>query len=212
MWAMQSVRERYRQLVTRGGDSDRMVYFSDAIFAIAITLLVIDLPRPSEGDGSAWDLIIEAVPDFFAYALSFVIIALNWAGHHRKFRVIKGHDGPLLKINLLLLFIVAFVPFPTSVLAEYGAQVAAVVLYAFVVGALSMVQLAIWAYARRTGLLDPRVDDAMYWYVVRGLLTTPTVFWLSIPVALLVSGDAALYCWFALIPLNVLVGLTGRRG
>ena len=211
MCLMETVRERYLRLVSRGGDSDRMVYFSDAIFAIAITLLVLDLPRPSEGDGSAWDLIVDALPDFFAYALSFAIIALNWVGHHRKFRVIKGHDGALLWINLALLFLVAFVPFPTSLLAEYGSQVPAVVLYAFVVGALSMIQLAIWAYARRAGLLDPAVGAAVYWYVVRGLLTTPAVFWTSILIALLWSGDAAMYFWFVLFPVNYLGGRFGSR-
>lgn len=211
MCVVETVRERYLRLVSRGGDSDRMVYFSDAIFAIAITLLVLDLPRPSGGDGSAWDLIVDALPDFFAYALSFVIIALNWLGHHRKFRVIKGHDGPLLWINLGLLFLVAFVPFPTSLLAEYGGQVPAVVLYAFVVGALSMMQLAIWVYAHRAGLLDPAVGDAVYRYVVRDLLSTPAVFWASIPIALLWSGDAAMYFWFALFPVSFFVGRFGSR-
>lgn len=211
MCVMETVRERYLRLTSKGGETDRMVYFSDAIFAIAITLLVLDLPRPTDGEGSARDLIVEALPEFFAYALSFVIIALNWLGHHRKFRVIKGHDGALLWINLGLLFLVAFVPFPTSLLAEYGSQVPAVVLYAFVVGALSMMQLAIWAYARRAGLLDPAVGDAVYWYVVRGLLTTPAVFWTSILIALFWSGDVAMYFWFALFPVNVLVRRFGSR-
>ncbi|MDP3207735.1 MAG: TMEM175 family protein, partial [Rhodoglobus sp.] len=84
---MTDVRSRYRRVFIEGSNTDRLVFFSDAVFAIALTLLVIDLKVPSDGSGTAWEVIASQVPDLFAYALSFAIISINWVAHHRLFRV-----------------------------------------------------------------------------------------------------------------------------
>ena len=203
------VRERYRRVFVDGSNTERLVFFSDAIFAIAMTLLVIDLKVPQEG-GTAWGVLVDQAPAFFAYALSFTIIAINWMAHHRKFRVIKEHDSGLMALDLVLLFFVAFVPFPTSLLSQYGAQPAAVVLYAFVVGLLSVLQYAIWSYAWRHGFVDKSVDRELYRFNRRNQFTTPLVFWLSIPIALFIDAQAAMYFWFALFALNIGLGIYDR--
>lgn len=200
-----SVTSRYRRIL-QGGDTERMAFFSDAVFAIAMTLLVIDLKIPDDHPGTAWDVIVTEFPSFLAYALSFVIIGLNWLGHHRKFKVIKRNDPGLMVINLALLFFVTFVPFPTSLLSTYGAEVPAVVLYAFVVGLLSVIQWIEWTYAWRKKLVDDSVDTNLYRYVGASLLMTPAVFWFSIILALAVSPEIAMYSWFLLIPVNIITG------
>lgn len=208
---MADVRERYRKLFVDGSNTDRLVFFSDAVFAIALTLLVIDLKVPQAGTETAWEVLVDQWQAFFAYALSFTIIAINWMAHHRKFRVITKHDGGLMVLDLALLFFVAFVPFPTSLLSEYAPQPAAVVLYAFVVGLLSVVQYAVWSYAWRHGLVDKAVDIEVYRMTRRNQFMTPLVFWLSIPIALFIDGQAAMWFWFALFPVNIVLGLYDRR-
>ncbi len=208
---MESLQDRYRRLFVDGSNTDRLVFFSDAVFAIAMTLLVIDLHVPDDDGGTAWQVLLDEWPAFFAYALSFTIIAVNWVTHHRKFRVITTHDGTLMLLDLVLLFFVAFVPFPTSLLSAYAPEPAAVVLYAFVVGLLSVIQFAMWNYAWRKKLIDPGVDVEMYRYVRTGQLTTPVVFWLSIPIALFWSGEIAMYFWFLLFPANFVEGWLRNR-
>lgn len=205
------VRDRYNKVFAAGTTTERLVFFSDAVFAIAMTLLVIDLKVPVPGDQSTWQIIASQSDDLIAYALSFTIIGLNWMGHHRKFRVIKFHDAPLMMIDLVLLFFIAFLPFPTSLLSEYSGDVIAVVLYAAVVGIVGMLQYAIWRYAWRQGFVDDVIDVALYKYVRRNQLLTPIVFGVSIPLALFVSGDVAMYSWFALIPVHIALRLWDAR-
>ena len=100
----------------------RLEAFSDGVFAIAITLLVIELRPPvvegSELAGALWDL----WPSYFAYFVSFVTIGVFWLNHHRVFTQVQAVDGPLLLLNLHLLLWVALIPFPTAVVADYLAE------------------------------------------------------------------------------------------
>ena len=207
---MSDVRERYARLFRRGEGTDRMQFFSDAVFAIALTLLVLDIRLPETEPEHLLDGLLALWPEYFAFALSFVIIGLNWISHHAKYRVIVRFDGGLIRWNFLLLFLVAIVPFPTSVLSEYGAQTPAVVLYAATVASLSVVQLLTWAYAVRAGLVTKDVDAAMFRYVALNILPSPVVFLLSIPIAF-VDPQIAMYFWFAIVPASFVFGWISRR-
>jgi uncharacterized membrane protein len=207
---MSDVRDRYARLFRRGEGTDRMQFFSDAVFAIALTLLVLDIRLPETEPGDLLPALLDLWPQYFAFALSFVIIGLNWISHHAKYRVIVRFDAGLIRWNFLLLFLVAVVPFPTSVLSEYGAETPAVVLYAATVAGLSIVQLLTWAYAVRARLVSEEVDAAMFRYVALNILPAPTVFLISIPIAF-VAPDIAMYCWFAIIPVTFLFGWLARR-
>lgn len=136
------------------------------------------------------------------------VIAANWVAHHRKFTAIEAVDGTLIWLNLVLLMLIAFVPFPTSLLSN-GKQtsVVAAVLYAAVVAATSLVQLAMWVYAWRRGLIDSqRIDRGLYLHSVVNILVAPVVFVLSIPVSLLVGPAWGQYSWLVLIPVSILAG------
>src|SRR4051812_12751262 len=94
------VRTRYATLLARGAGTERIQFFSDAVFAIAMTLLVLEIRLPEVEDGDpTWADIGALWPQFFAYALSFAIIGLNWVTHHRKFLVIVRFDTLLMTIN-----------------------------------------------------------------------------------------------------------------
>jgi len=99
----------------------RIEAFSDGVFAIACTLLVLEfkVPHVDSGSGSLWPALKAAWPSLVAYALSFWSILVAWAGHHRGLSALVGTSKPLLYSNGILLMTVTFVPFPTAVLAEY---------------------------------------------------------------------------------------------
>ena len=103
---------------------ERVVFFSDAVYAIAITLLVIDLRVPDlPGDASTQaiaDALLQLAPRFYAFALSFAVIGVYWLTHWRRFQLIERVNQRLVVINLLLLGSIVFIPFPTALIAEFG--------------------------------------------------------------------------------------------
>jgi uncharacterized membrane protein len=138
----------------------RVVGFSDAVFAITVTLLVLEI-RPPRGDVDLHEL-LALWPSYLAYAVTFLFIGQVWANHHVVFDHIGAADRVVLLLNTLLLMVVAFLPFATSVLAEalrsVHGQRTAVVFYgvAFVVTALTF--NGIWRYARRRQLVGETLD------------------------------------------------------
>ena len=99
---------------------DRVLFFSDAIFAIAITLLVLGDPGPGSHGNNPGEGDRHALPHIFAFAISFVVIGLFWMGHHSISRYIAAFDRRLIAINLLFLGIIAFLPFPTGLLSGHA--------------------------------------------------------------------------------------------
>ena len=203
----QDLRSRYRLLLTRGDSTDRTVFFSDAVFAIAMTLLVLDLEvpggLPEDQVGAA---LVGQLPHFLSFVLSFAVLGSAWLNHHRKFSVIVRYDFRLQVLNLLLLFFVALLPLPTTLLSEYGGASSPwpVALYATVVaGVYSMLNL-VWAYAWRARLMASVVDRDLYRYVLRALLPVPLVFAATIPLAFLVPG-IAMFVWLLIIPADIVV-------
>jgi TMEM175 potassium channel family protein len=131
---------------------NRLEAFSDGVFAIAITLLVIELHAPEVGEGGSLARALWAQwPSYVAYLVSFATIGVIWLNHHRVFIQVAQVDGPLLVLNLNLLLWTALIPFPTNVVAEFlgqGGEHArtAVALYSavYVLLGLSFGSLFIW--------------------------------------------------------------------
>src|SRR5436189_6486825 len=113
---------------------ERLVFFSDAVFAIAITLLVLDIKVPQitpPGDldpNAQLQYISDQLPivmgklgpQLLAYFVGFLVLGLYWMSHHRRFGYIKRCDGTLIWLNMFLLMVIVFMPFPTSLIGEYG--------------------------------------------------------------------------------------------
>jgi uncharacterized membrane protein len=141
----------------------RLVAFSDAVFAIAITLLVLEIRPPSDYTNLLHGL-VALWPSYLAYALTFLFIGQVWANHHVMFDHIRAADRVMLLLNTLLLMIVAFLPFATSVLAGalrsgHGLRTA-VVFYGIAFSATALTFNAVWQYARRHRLLSETLDPA----------------------------------------------------
>jgi uncharacterized membrane protein len=184
---------------------DRVLFFSDAVFAIAITLLVVDLRVPDEVLNTGDQLHADKYR-ILGFAISFLVIGLFWMGHHRLFRYITALDRPVIFLNLLFLGTIAFLPYPTALLfASTTKQVPATVFYAACVAGAGLVELAIWLYALRAdGLVPASISPASRRYVTAQILPTPVVFGLSIPVAFVAPGVAP-FTWILLVPIGRLL-------
>ena len=144
-------------------DTGRLVAFSDGVFAITVTLLVLEI-RPPEDDEALLHGLLELWPSYLAYAVTFLFIGQVWANHHVMFDHIRLADRGVLLLNTLLLMVVAFLPFATSVLADafrsgHGQHTAAV-FYALAFDAAALTFNAVWQYARRRHLLSPGLGAA----------------------------------------------------
>ncbi len=144
-------------------DTTRLVAFSDAVFAITITLLVLEIRPPTDYSDLLHGL-VTLWPSYLAYGVTFLFIGQVWANHHVMFDHIRAADRVVLLLNTLLLMVVAFLPFVTSVLAgalrSGHGQRTAVVFYGILFDVTALTFNAVWRYARRHGLLSEALDAA----------------------------------------------------
>jgi uncharacterized membrane protein len=187
---------------------ERLIFFSDAVFAIAITLLVLDIRLPSgvetANNAQLLQILLGLWQKYFAYIVSFWVIGLYWISHHRKFLYIKRFTPRLLRLNLLLLMVTAFIPFPTTVISESGTRTATI-FYALVM-ALGGVSVAfLWWYASHNhNLVDPRVSKQLVRQEMIAPLITAAIFLASIGVAFWDNGLARLF-WVILLPASLII-------
>ncbi|HET7574351.1 MAG TPA: TMEM175 family protein [Solirubrobacterales bacterium] len=174
----------------------RIVAFSDGVFSIAITLLVLNLSLEKglangEVAGALWD----QREHLAAFAISFAVIGRFWVIHHRFFGEVKAFDGRLIALNLFYLAWIVLIPFSSEVLGEYGDATAGVVLYSVNIAAVVLIGVLMATDARRAGLVAWDDSDHAQ-FLARGGWTAG-VFLLSIPLAFLAPGATPLV-WLAL--------------
>lgn len=177
---------------------ERLVFFSDAVFAIAITLLALEIRLPSTEelftDNQLLLTLMAIWPKYLSFAVSFLVIGVFWMGHHRKFRFIRRYDANLLLLNILLLMGVAFIPFPTSVISEYSNR-AATIFYAAVMVVVGLLNAGVWVYAsHRNRLIDPDFTTQHRRRETMRAMVVPGIFLLSIGLAF-INPDLAKYSW-----------------
>src|SRR5215469_11180256 len=184
----------------------RILALSDGVFAIAITLLILEIAVPatttSAGLSSA---LLRLWPRYLAYFISFVVIARFWVIHRLAFRLIARDDEALVWLNLLLLLFIAFLPFPTAVLGQHPGSPAAAVLYAITVILASLASVGYWWYASGRGhLLRPDVGRVQVRALRARGLSAPVLFALSLPIAVF-APYAAEVVWILVFPLTRIV-------
>jgi uncharacterized membrane protein len=141
----------------------RVVAFSDGVFAISITLLVLEIKPPTD-EADLLHGLLELWPSYLAYAVTFLFIGQVWANHHVMFDHIRAADRLVLLLNTLLLMVVAFLPFATSVLADAlrsgDGERTAVGFYGIAFGVTALTFNAVWQYACRHRLLSEALGSA----------------------------------------------------
>jgi uncharacterized membrane protein len=186
-----------------------MVALSDGIFAIAMTLLALDVRvPPGLGPEQFHEALEDTLAPLAAYALSFFIVSIFWRDQ-RQILLMAARTGGLPQyLALAVLGVIALVPFPTSMLADYGAREPwAVVTYAVTICVIDLLQLGMFAVLRRRH----GVRDMGEWRdTVADLGVTVLVFGISVPIAVL-APQVALWSWLVLFPAKVALGRRERR-
>jgi uncharacterized membrane protein len=158
--------EKTQTVATRGKETGRLEAFSDGVFAIAITLLALELKVPHfEAGGNMPAHLIAGLaaewPSYFAFLTSFFTVLIMWVHHHAIFRLVRGADATLLFANGFFLMLVTVVPFPTAVVAEYLRTPAAGAACTFYAGFFVLISIGfsvlLWA-AFRPLVLDPNAN------------------------------------------------------
>jgi uncharacterized membrane protein len=193
---------------------DRVLFFSDAVFAIAITLLAVNLHVPgnaAHGGITVGTELHNALPRLEGFGISFAVIAQFWLGHHGIFRYITAFDRPLITLNLLFLGTIAFLPYPTEVLSQNSLSGSGtLIFYSACVAAAGLAEGAVWIYANyaRDDLTHSSVGQVRWQFTLR-IARVPAVFLVSIPVAL-VAPRIVPFLWILIWVLGVLINrMTG---
>jgi TMEM175 potassium channel family protein len=195
-------------------DTRRLEAFSDGVFAIAATLLVLALrlPGPGPAGHSVTYQLLHAWPQYFAYVVSFLTIGIMWMNHHTMVGHVQRVDRPLLVLNLFLLMGIVAIPFPTALVAEHlhdAGAAATAVTYGLVMIAISLGFAAVWLYvvghSRQLGTAPqpqalrrsvPRFTGGLAGYVAGTLIAA----FVSAVVALAIFGLLAVYYLFEHLP------------
>ena len=200
----------------RDSDTGRIEAFSDGVFAIAITLLIIEIGVPHVTiTESLSEKLIHLWPSYLGYAISFLVIGTVWANHHNRFRLIVRSDHVLLFLNVLFLMCVAFIPFPTALLAEYIREeehrITAVAVYSGTLAVTAVFFTLLWLYAAGNyRLVDRRVDPSLLRAMTRRFVFGMLLYMLAFALAF-VSAAASLALIVILALIFVLPEPDGSR-
>ena len=183
-------------------ETGRTEAFSDGVFAIAITLLVLDIGIPASEFDDLWSAIFHEWPAYLGYATSFLTIGGIWLAHHGIFQRLQYANDPVMRINLLLLMAVAFLPFPTRLVAEAirdeSAERAAAIFYGACLLAIALLFSALWAaVARDRRLLMPEVGDDEVKAIL--LASSPSIGFYAAAIALAIVAPRAAAVGYLLI-------------
>ncbi len=198
-----------------GDSTERIQAFSDGVFAVAITLLILNIQVPHLDDNQRLiDALIRLWPAYLSYFLSFLTIGIVWANHHQTFQfIVRGNHG-LRMLNIFLLMTVTLIPFTTAVLSEYierpADQQAAAAVYALGWLLLSIAYNLLWQYAVRARLLDPRLTMRQIGVIKRRTFLGAVLYAVAVIVAAFSAALSILICFglavYYLVPIRAWPG------
>lgn len=189
-------------------DENRVMNFSDAVFAFAATLLVLKLELPAIDPAAIGVELPNAVmslwPSYFANIISFLIIGYYWLNHHAIFGMITKFDKNVVWINIVFLIALSFLPFPVDLFGDYSSVPVVIMFYSLSLSVVGFLLASIWIYATYKRRLVPKSlsDRHIEYYTLRNLLA-PIVFALAVPIAL-VDPLLAQFSW-AFVILGLIV-------
>ncbi|NUO60749.1 MAG: DUF1211 domain-containing protein [Hamadaea sp.] len=201
--------ERPKIAPESGHGLERVIFFSDAVIAIALTLLAIELPVPS-GEDWVHQLKEYLGSDYVAFLISFAVIATLWFNHHRMFQQIARLTYGMIWLNILGLFAIVLMPFATKVLTGLGDHPAGPVFYACVMVLWAVVWILMAQTATRQQLWSEDAPTTAPSNMVFGASALLVAFGLSIPIAF-ADPDWATFFWISAWPIST-VGMRIRRG
>ena len=193
----------------------RVLAFSDGLFAIAMTLLIVAVAVPHIAPEDSIDELADALNDlssaFVSFFISFAVIGRYWLAHHQFISLLDRMDQAFIGLNLVYLAFIAFLPFPTALLGEYFANPLSIVIYAISVGLVSGMEVVLFRHAYRGQLLRRQPTPDVYRYGVIASLSPLLFFAISIPVAF-ANTTIAVLIWFLTIPFGRMLDRRAPKG
>ncbi|MBA2285433.1 MAG: DUF1211 domain-containing protein [Ktedonobacteraceae bacterium] len=161
--------------------------FSDGVFAVAITLLVLNLQVPQLASGGLLNNeLLHLLPKVLIYMLSFVVVGIYWVAHHNTFHYITHSDRTLLWLNILFLMCIVFIPFPTALLGQYSDQRTSIIIYTGTLVITGLVLQSLWWYVTNNyRLVDDEIDPQLVKKATRRNLMAPLIYLLAIGISFL---------------------------
>lgn len=188
----------------------RLAAFSDGVFAIAITLLILPLTEAQVRDAHVREDLLALEPQFLALVLSFAVIGRFWLLHHEDLRLMTGATQRVLVANLVFLFFVVVLPFPTALLGD-GDSATATIIYALAIIGTSLSSLGVWLAGEHGGVIPPEVHRTTGRQKYYGTTAVVLGFVPSLGLAF-VSQDWARYSWLLAIPFSWVAERLEKRG
>lgn len=189
----------------RGGEEfSRVVNFSDAVFAIAMTLVVVGIEVPDVATADLPNALGNQLPQIIAFFVAFLFIGRYWIAHHQFFSQLTSVDTRQITYSLVYLAAIAFMPFPITVVGRYEHAPIAIVITAVSFGTASFFESVMFARARNTGALKRPISDDAYRYFQMASLIPVVMFVISIPIAF-VHTSLAMTSWLLTYPLEFLL-------
>jgi len=182
----------------------RLATFTDAVYAIALTLLVlgmhIDHLVPEDDPGTMGRALLQLLPEFIAFAIAFMLLGRYWIAHHDFYARLRAVDRTLMGLSLVYLASVAFLPFPTALVGEFEANPVSVILFATALSVVSGMETVLFAHAHRAGLLTVELTAEVYRWGLLASLQPVAMFIITMPFAF-ISPTGVLVSWAFLGPL-----------
>jgi uncharacterized membrane protein len=190
---------------------ERMIFFSDAVIAIMLTLLALELPVPEAEDPQhLWHALTVHSSQYVAFLVSFSVIAATWVTHHMLFVHVSRTDPALITLNVGTLFAYALIPWASKTLGDVT-NGAGVVVYAAAMALLGSTMLLVIRHVIHAGLLDPQVPAKIVKGVQAWFVTTVVMFAVSIPIAFLVGRWTMIIWPIGYLSLRLVVEYYTRR-
>jgi uncharacterized membrane protein len=189
--------------------TNRIETLVDGVFAIAMTLLVLELAVPQIG-GSLSDMAIQqalygVLPKFLAFLLSFILLAVFWTINHRHFYQIKRVDSILLWINVIWLLFIVMVPFSESLTGEYGRFTTPHVIFNLNMLGISLFLFLNWYYASKKGFIDEKLDPARITSIKRINLAFILITLMALVLSFIIPGWSSM-TYLLIFPVEYLIG------
>ena len=199
------------QRAEKDADLDRLIFLSDGVFAIAITLLILELIPDLSTNPSLSSVLSGLAGKTPTYVISFILISVYWITHQNMFRYIKRSNNVLIWLNIFYLMSIAFLPISNIVLGSYPGQRAAVIFYTGSLTITAILIILIWWYASSGHrLVDKQLDPLLIKEHRERSLIAPIIFLLSIGVAFL-QPFIAEFIWLLVAPIILIHNRVYRR-
>ena len=189
---------RYERRGT-GLEFDRVAFFSDAVYAIAMTLLVVGIGVPHVRDAALGKAISDRGAEISSFFIGFAILGFYWISHHALMAQLRAINTRFMACNLVYLSVIAFLPFPTAITGSNGGEPLAVIIFGAALAAVSILEVTLYLCAYRDDLMTERPDAFRHRHSILAGLLPAVIVLLSLPLAF-IDTRLTMFAWILIFP------------